>query len=596
MISLSPQAIPPNKIPPYPTYQLIEAKGGETTYDLDMGRIERASPRDAAPGELLRSPDLKYTLNWEENLRYRALVIANAKDNPTYIAMQTELCRSSVLYFINTYVWTYDPRRQYHRRIPFVTFPIQDQAVEWVLDHIAGDKSGLLEKSRDVGASWIAAAIAVWLVLFHGEMVPYFMSMTENEVDKGPNNADVGALLSKCRYVLENIPVWMRGGWTRGGQGCDVKMTITIPETRSIINGILSRGTAGRSGRATVVFADEFAFVEDSESVLKALGDLANCKLYLSTANGMGNAFYRIQADPSTSKLRMHWRDHPLKNEDWAKRRIADPEVTEEAWASEQEIDYTGSTPGRVYPKFISTPIIDVPWTHAQTGGYFEHDPHYDTYTGQDYGQADETFIAYAQIKPPMPEYHMFTDFMVVFFDEDEGTGTTVDEWRFILNQKGYRYHEHVGDQRTGHQSDSLGSNWIKNFRRPITGPVFSMKFKSQINPGPPIIVAGRYNSEFGPIQVVQRLLQTPGALAINSERCPKTLAAFQNWSYPTQENPITGLSEAVPGSKPLHNQYSHPMKAVAYLLDWKFGKEQTYGTGARDADFDYPAAKLKMR
>ncbi len=596
MITLHSQAIAEEKIPPYPTYSLVKAEGGETTYDLDLSCVERSSPRPATPGELLQNHDLTFIPDWTENLRYRTMILANSKDNLQYQEIQRLLCRSSILYFINTFVWTYDPRRKDFRRIPFVTFPIQDKAIRWILRHIAQDTAGTLEKSRDMGASWVAVSIACWLVLFHDEMTPYFMSMGENDVDKGPNNASVKPLLSKCRYLLENLPEWMRGSWSRGGVGCDVKMTITIPETRSIIEGILSGGTAGRSGRATVLFGDEFAFIEESESVLKAVEDLTPCQILLSTANGMGNAFYRIAADVLTNLLRMHWRNHPLKNEDWAKAKKAKPSVTDEAWASEQEIDYTGSTPARVYPKFISTEQIDIPWCHAQTGKYFEHDRNYDVDTGQDYGQADETFLAYAQIKPALPEYHMFTDTMIVFFDEDTGGRTSVDEWRYIMNQKGYRYNEHVGDQRTGNQMDSLGSTWIKNFRRPISAPVFSPRFKQPIVPGPPIVVEGRYNSEFGPIQVVQRLLNTPGALAINSERCPLTLAAFQNWSYPTQENQITGLTEAIPGSKPLHNDYSHPMKSVAYLCDWKFGNEQTFGKSAPDSEFDYPAMKLRIR
>lgn len=594
LLTLWTDAVPSERIA-YPTYTLKKSLGkGETTYELPKGDgpILRALQREAVEGELLRGPDLKFIPDWTDNLRFRKSIREQCQANPKGQELERKLCKSNILYFINTYVFTYDPRLKRDRTIPFVTYPFQDEHIGWIVWKIFHDESGLTEKSRDMGASWMYVAVVAWLCLFYPQMSADFMSQIEDDVD----NRTTDSLLGKVRFLLKNLPEWMRGGWVERGEGCDIKMNITIPQTGSVIRGLLSRGTAGRSGRASIVIPDEWAFVEDSEKVLNAINDLSACILFLGTANGMANAQYRMRSDPATDLQTLHWRKspHPLKNEEWAKLRLADPRVTDQGWASEHEIDYAGSTPGKVYDKFITVASANHPWAHCQQGPLVEYDPHFDVFTGQDYGVNDMCFICYFQERPAPPEYLPFTNTTLVFFDEDYGSDETVDGWRYLLNSKGYRYREHVGDARTGNQRDSLGSTWIKNFRRDVEKPVNTKRF-GQVIPGPPIIIFSKYNSEFAPIQTVQKLLSTPGAIAVNEKKCPMTVMAFQNWAFPTEQNPLTGEETAIPGSKPNHDQFSHPMKAVAYVLDWRYGSSPRSNDNPSD-EWDYPALKLGIR
>ncbi len=603
MLSLWNDALTPDLTPPYPTYSYLLAKGGEDTYDLSPDGY-KSIKRTAVAGEKLRTPDLSYISDWTENLYHRMSVSLNCDGNDSYRSQEIMYCKSSILYWINTYVWTFDPRlEEGERRAPFATYEFQDDAIKWMLDRIQAQESAVIEKSRDMGASWMMAAIAVWMCVFYENMVPYFMSMREFDVD----DRTPDSLFGKCRFLLENLPEWQKAGWIQHANDIDTKMSMKFPKTGSNLKGILSKGTAGRSGRAKVVMADEFAFVEDSEKVLRSLGDLSKCKFYVSTANGMANAQYRMAMDRNMQKLTLHWKrsNHPMKNTEWATLRRNRPDVTAETWASEQEIDYAGSTPGRVYSKFISVEDARLPWCHVKSGPYYEYDKNYDVWTGQDYGQADDTFICYAQRKPSLPEHHDFTKEMLVFVDEDYGDGITVDEWRYILNNKGYRYAEHIGDWRTGNQSDSLRSTWIKNFRREITGPIYSHRLGMSVDPGPVVIILGRYVTEDGPIQTVQRKLNTIGAIAINPDKCPMLLMAAQNWSYPTQENPLNGITEKIPGSKPNHDAFSHAMKAFGYIIDWLYGKDRVeegknfsapYSTGQQDQiPWDFRTGGAKM-
>lgn len=558
----------PVKTPPYPSFEYKRAFGGEANYCLKEEKGLFVSEKYIAePGEILREPDLRFRSDISQNLKYRIKVAASCKGNPHAQKMQKEFCRSDLLYFINTWVYTFDPRLKGRRTVPFITYPMQDSTLEWTVGLIKSDSVGLVEKSRDMGASWMFVGLAVWLALFHTDMVPLFMSMRENDVD----DRSPGSLLGKVRIVLRNLPEWMRGGWTEKGS-CDNVMTITIPDTQSIIKGILSKGTAGRSDRASIVFADEFAFVEQSRLVLDALSELSNCKLFLSTANGMGNEFGRMAHDPSVNKISLHWQrsPHPMKNVEWAKKKKAGPDMTDETWAKEQDINYHGSTSGRVYPEFISVEDSLIPWCHVKRNDpVYGYDPAYKVYTGMDFGMGDPTSILWAQIKPAPPEFHMFTQEMIVFFDELEDTSVGVWEARYILNHRGYQYADHVGDMRTGSQRDSTGNTWISNFKAVKERPVWSQYFKENIHLGHPVIVNGKFNSEFAPIQTMRTLLKTPGAVAINGDKCPGMVMAMENWSYPTQLNPVTGKMIAVPDSKPKHDQFSHSMKAAVYLIDW---------------------------
>lgn len=571
-LNLSPE-LAKVPVPAYPTLQLLVANGGETTYRFEPRTSSHSSPYRAEAGELLRAPDLRFLPDIRENLQYRALVDDQAKRNREHRAAQMFFCRASCLYWINVFVWTYDPRLKNIRSTPMVTYQIQDRFVSWLLTAIANDASGIGEKSREIGASWLLAEIMVWLSIFHNDMTCYMMSMIEDNVDD--RTAD--SLLGKCRYILSNLPEWMRGGWEERKIGVDTSMQIKIPATGSLIKGILSKSTAGRSGRATIVVADEFAFVEESEKVLRSLMALSNCKTYISTANGMSNAFYRMRSDPRANLFRMHYSEHPLKDQEWVRWKKAEPEMTEESWASEFEIDYAGSTAGRVYPQFISLPSPEAPWVHLKQDNhsFWGFEPQYDVLTGQDYGISDEAFFVFAQRKPAPPEFQAKTKETLVFFDEDGDTNTTVDEWRWVLNSKGYRYSLHVGDDRTGNQRESMGSSWVRNFRRYIDKPVHVKRAGRVVHPGPPIIVKTKRTSIARYIQTVQRLLNTPGAIAVNAAGCPLIVAGFQNWAYPTEINPITGKMERVKDAGPDHGGatgYSHRMWAVAHLLDYLYG------------------------
>ena len=555
--------INPSKVPKYPSFYLKKAEGGEKTFDMnEEAGLLQIFERDAEAGELLRDPELRYIPDIRENKAHRVKVLHLCETEPGYKELQMQLCRSSILYFANTFCWTYNPQKPAAPNIPLVTYPFQDDLLTWQMWLIQYAESGLVEKSREMGCSWVLGTVAnAYLMLFFDGLSDYFLSMTEDEVD----NRKMKSLFGKTRYLLNHLPVWMRKGWVENANGIDNKMAITFPDSHCELLGQLSGGTAARSGRATRAFYDEYAHLDDSESVAEASTSLALSELYLSTVKGMGNDFARMAHDPRTRKKTLHWTVHPLKNELWAKKERNKTKYTDEIWAQEQDICYEKSTEGRVYKNFSSFNSSEYQWYHARGNHeYYQYDPNYDVYLGLDFGMADPTSAVFAQIKPAPLHFEGTTKNCIVFFDEHEEANVLVDKWAGILKGKGYRYREIVGDFRSGNQRDPKGGTWIKYLRQHG------------------LYVVGKYNTEEAPIIEVTRKLETPGALAINKEACPNLVQAFQNWSYKVDKH--TG--KPIPGGKPKHDQYSHSMKAVCYLIDWIVSEDKKEDVAPSDWDF----------
>lgn len=596
LLTLWPDAIPADQIPAYPFAELLRAQGGETTFYIsERLKVSEArtkiiiGERPAEPGELIRDSTLKYIPDWQANLAYRMERLDQAERDPAYQALESAICKSSILYFANVYCWSFDPRLTVGQRTtPFVSFPLQDDVLTWLVWLVRYGRSAVEEKSRDMGASWMAVIVACWLAVFYVDMEALFMSMREEDVDDRTEDS----LLGKVRKLLNNLPEWMRAGWVEEGSG-DKLMQIKFPQTRSVIKGILSRGTAGRSGRATVCFNDEFAFVEDSLTVLTALSELANTKIYLSTPNGTGNEFHRMATEAGALKKRLHYADHPLKTPEWKAFKQGESDMTEEIWSKEQEIQYETSMEGRVFSQFLSFPEEEAPWLHVQEGTYVEYDSAYDVYDVSDLGVSDPCSTLWAQIKPPPNHIAPYgAKVCLVFFEEHELRNMTAYDLRWLLNSKRFRYRDHIVDLRTGGQRDSSGRTWIKNLADPNAKPRFSKAFKQMIHPGPPIHAQGKRSAEDKTIEKARTLFNTPGAVVVSKQGCPHLIESIQNWSFPIDKETRKPKAD----SSPEHSQWSHAGKAMLYLMDWLFDAEGELVKTESTNDWNFPAYSLRTR
>lgn len=272
--------------------------------------------------------------------------------------------------FINDWCVTYDPRNKspLPKLMPFKLFPRQEEFVQFLQDCLNDNESGLVEKARDIGASWICCAYSVWLWIFHDGVTVGWGSRKEEYVDK---KGDPKAIFPKIRQIIENLPAWLQP------EGYNEYLHATYMKIINPINGSAITGEAGdnigRGGRTTIFFKDESAHYERPELIEAALGDNTDVQIDISSVNGTNNVFYRRRMSGVeweagkkiesglTRVFVFDWRDHPAKTQEWYDRRRAKAEREGLVHIFRQEVDrdYAGSQDKIIIPQEWIKAAID---------------------------------------------------------------------------------------------------------------------------------------------------------------------------------------------------------------------------------------------
>lgn len=212
------------------------------------------------------------------------------------------MCRRDLLFYVNTFVFTYDPRLP-EPVIPFITYDYQDEALVETEIAIVRGQDLLFEKSRDMGATWIGDTVIEKRWHFHTLQSFLMLSRVEDLVDK---TEDPDCLFWKIDFLIQNLPPFLKPNVNRN------KLHIYNKDNSSTIDGVSTTGNAGRGGRRTAIFLDEFASIDMGHEVLSSTRDVTRCRLFNSTPKGTGNAFFDMTQTP-IKKLRFHWSLHPVK-------------------------------------------------------------------------------------------------------------------------------------------------------------------------------------------------------------------------------------------------------------------------------------------
>jgi phage terminase large subunit len=241
--------------------------------------------------------------------------------------------------WITDWGMTFDPRnpeRGLPAMAPFILFPKQREAVEWIVARWRGREDGLVEKSRDMGVSWLCVAVAAWMWTFHPGVVVGFGSRKEDYVDR---IGDPSSLFWKIRAYIRLLPPFFRPHGYNEDKHAPF-MRVLNPENGASIIGEAG-SNIGRGARSSIYFKDESAFYEQAESIDAALSQTSNCKIDVSTPNGEGNPFWRKRMGGKVPVFVFDWRDDPRKGQDWydKQRRELDPVVL----AQEVDRDYSAS-------------------------------------------------------------------------------------------------------------------------------------------------------------------------------------------------------------------------------------------------------------
>jgi len=215
-----------------------------------------------------------------------------------------EMCRQDLIFFVAIFVWQFNPRKKGIGQVgPFIPWDFQDDAFRVMLDSIEEDEDLCIEKSREMGASWMLVIVFFWLWLFHGWNKFLFISRNAEAVESD----DPDSLLWKWDFIFENLPDWMKPRLKKK------KMYRGNITNRSVATGQASTGKAGVGGRATAMGIDEFSQIEEDFEVLHRTSDTTGCRIFNFTHTGLATAAYEITQRVDMRKLVMHWTSHPDK-------------------------------------------------------------------------------------------------------------------------------------------------------------------------------------------------------------------------------------------------------------------------------------------
>ena len=195
-----------------------------------------------------------------------------------------------------------------------------------LVDEIMANGAMLILKARQLGATWVCAAVALWYMLFRPGSYCLLFSYTEAEAKEIISRVWTmyqslpGSLVSHVEVVTpertEEPSEWIRVRHRNGR----VSRIRALPATKK----------HGRGATASLIVMDEAAYQDYAKQIYTSSnpavargGKLVIC----STANGVGNPdkeegnwFYILYATRMARKLHfkfLPWNLHPERNRDW---------------------------------------------------------------------------------------------------------------------------------------------------------------------------------------------------------------------------------------------------------------------------------------
>lgn len=257
-----------------------------------------------------------YPKDLAQNIKFRGELLRQTESDPVFGEQIRRLCAKDILFWINTFCWTKDPRVQKSATLPFITYKFQDKYILELQDAILNGYDILTEKSRDMGASWCVLYVCQWFFQFKNGADFIVGSRKEEYVDK---LGDMKTLLEKVRFNLDRQPDYiLPKDFRKYFEEFTRNMCLTNESNQNSIIGESMNQFFGSGARAICGVMDEFAKVETGidESAWNSMADVTPCRMPLSTPVGAANKFARLALgqDSKIKKCTLHWTLHPKKN------------------------------------------------------------------------------------------------------------------------------------------------------------------------------------------------------------------------------------------------------------------------------------------
>ena len=303
--------------------------------------------------------------------RHRALLLRWYRDDPHALALAHRHYANHPVDFITHWMDTYDPRRAAHGasvQMPFLLYPRQAEMVDFIVACIRAGANGLIEKSRDVGATWTCCALSVWLWLYWPGVSIGWGSRKAMLVDR---LSDPSSIFEKMRLIIDHLPPEFRPRGLARDKHLN-HLRLVNPSNGSSIVGEAG-DQIGRGGRTLVYFKDESAHYLHPESIEAALSNNTDCQMDVSSVSGIGTVFQRkreggVEYDAGGTLTKgaanvfvFDWRHHPNKTQAWYDERRARYERDGLLHIHAQEVD-------RDYSAALPKTLIKREWVQAAMG------------------------------------------------------------------------------------------------------------------------------------------------------------------------------------------------------------------------------------
>lgn len=287
-----------------------------------------------------------------EQYRKRLILLSQCAQSVEKQAMVLELCRRDINTWFSLLAWTFDPRTQ-PGPLPFHLYPFQKEALQKICHAIEHGEDLLIEKSRDMGMSWLILLTFLWYWRFQPGSHFLVGSRRQDAVD---NKGDRGSLLEKCRFALSYLPQWALPDGFNLKQHTPL-LKIINPANGNTIVGESSNPQFSRGGRYRAILMDEFPFWQHDDSAFAAAGQSSPCRLLVGTPYGKHNTFAQLRFGGNFNVLTCHWQDHPDKDDDWYAEQAKRMSANE--LARELDINYNLSLANRVFMDFGPQHVVD---------------------------------------------------------------------------------------------------------------------------------------------------------------------------------------------------------------------------------------------
>lgn len=273
--------------------------------------------------------------------------------------MIENLYKDDPVRFICHWVDIYEPRnagRGLPTRFPFVLFKRQEELIQFYHACVVEEGNGLVEKSRDMGATWCGVGYSVWMWKFIPGSAIGWGSADSTKLDR---LGDASSIFEKIRMVVRGLPPIFKPKKYKE-ENLMFKRVVNPDNGSSIVGEI--GDNIGRGGRTRVYFVDEAAYLEHPDAVEGSLSENTRVRIDISSVSAPGTVFHRTRQagvewypgrEVSTERSNvflLDWRDHPEKNAEWAAKRKASFEAKGLGHIYAREIgrDYAAVTEGAV--------------------------------------------------------------------------------------------------------------------------------------------------------------------------------------------------------------------------------------------------------